>query len=64
VRLWKPPEAKIALEALRKQATIPELAQRYQVHPNHIYPWKRVYPFLLRDDRPAAPGVTFFTKVV
>jgi transposase len=28
-------KAKIALEALRKQSTIADLVQRYQVYPNH-----------------------------
>ena len=30
-------KAKIALEALRKQATVTDLAERYQIHPNQIY---------------------------
>jgi transposase len=34
-------KAKVALEALRDLATVPDLAAKYGVHPNQIYKWKR-----------------------
>jgi Transposase. len=34
-------KAKVALEALKVDQTIVELAERYQVHPNQITDWKK-----------------------
>ncbi|WP_213291090.1 transposase [Bradyrhizobium sp. sGM-13] len=34
-------KSKIALEAVREQATVADVALRYGAHPNQIYAWKK-----------------------
>jgi transposase len=34
-------KARVALEAVKEQATVSELAKRFQVHPTQVSTWKR-----------------------
>jgi hypothetical protein len=55
-------KAEIALEALREQATVADLAQRYQVHPNQIYAWKKRPVDQASREGPLGPWLGLPTK--
>jgi len=36
-------KAKVAIEAIKEQQTLSELASKYELHPNQIAEWKRLF---------------------
>mgnify|MGYP000279783361 FL=1 len=54
-------KAKVALEALRGDKTIQEIAAKYQVHPNQVSTWKRqamdgMADLFSRGGKPSGPS--------
>ncbi len=43
-------KAKVALEALRGDRTLQEIASKHQVHPNQVSTWKRQAALLQKSD--------------
>ena len=59
-------KAKVTLEALREDMTVPDLAKRHGVHPNQIYSWKKAVDNLAslftRGAITSGEGVWLFSK--
>jgi putative transposase len=55
-------KAKVALDAVRGEKTLAELAKLHDVHPNQITDWKNQLLGVARQDRPAGAGDRFFVR--
>lgn len=51
-------KAKVALEALKGEATVAEIASRYEVHPNLVTKWKKA----LQDEAASIFGEEYGRK--
>ncbi len=63
-------KAKVALEALKGDRTLAELAQRFELHPNQITEWRRqlleraVEVFERPGEKPAGPDITAMERKI
>jgi len=63
-------KAKVALEALKGEQTLAELAQRFAVHPTQIAEWRRqlleraVEVFEWPGEKPGGPDVTAMERKI
>ena len=54
-------KAKVSIEAIKEQRTLPELAKQYDVHPTQIQQWKKVlleHSANAFNDKAAGAGVS------
>jgi len=53
-------KAKVALEALRERESIESLCKKYDLHPNQIFQWKKIYreggSQLFAGEKPVSDG--------
>ena len=54
-------KAKVSIEAIKEQKTLPELAKQYDVHPTQIQQWKKIlleHSANAFNDKAAGAGVS------